>query len=156
MKKKMIAASRIAILASVFSLVLTAIAPSAHAQYSFYALNPCRVVDTRNANGVNGGPIMGSATTRNFAVRGVCGVPTSAKAVSLNLAVTGMNAGGFVTLWPSGQSQPTVSSINFTGTEPALANGAIVGLSTNAQDLSVYDGSNSAVHIIIDVTGYFQ
>jgi hypothetical protein len=156
MKNNMIAASRIAILASVFSLLLTALAPSAHAQYSFYALNPCRVVDTRNANGVNGGPIMGSGTTRSFAVRGVCGVPTSAKAVSLNLAVTGMTLGGYVTLWPSGITQPTISSINFAGTEPALANGAIVGLSTNAQDLSVFDGSNSAVHIIIDVTGYFQ
>jgi hypothetical protein len=156
MKKEIIAASRIAFLASMFSLVLTAIAPSAHAQYSYYALNPCRVVDTRNPNGVNGGPIVASGTLRSFAVRGVCGVPTSAKAISLNLAVTGMTAGGYVTLWPSGQTQPVVSSINFSGTEPALANGAIVGLSTNAQDLSAFDGSNSAVHLIIDVTGYFQ
>ena len=62
----------------------------------------------------------------------------------------------FITLWPSGQSQPVVSSLNFAGTEPALSNGAIVGLSTNVQDLSAYVGSNSAVHIIIDVTGYFQ
>ena len=154
--KKITAASRIVFLAGVFSLVLTAIAPSARAQYSYYALNPCRVVDTRNANGVDGGPILGSGSQRSFAVRGVCGVPMTAKAVSLNLAVTGMTAGGYVTLWPSGQSQPVVSSINFAGTEPALANGAIVGLSTNAQDLSVFDGSNSSVHIIIDVTGYFQ
>jgi len=154
--KKLTEASRIVFLVAVFSLVLTAVAPKASAQYSYYALNPCRVVDTRNANGVNGGPIMTSATQRSFAIRGVCGVPTSAKAVSFNLAVTSMTTGGFVTLWPSGQSQPTVSSINFTGTETALANGGIVGLSTNAQDLSVFDGSNSSIHIIIDVTGYFQ
>jgi hypothetical protein len=154
--KKIIAASRLAFLAGIFSLVLTAVAPRASAQYSYYALNPCRVVDTRNANGVDGGPILGSGAQRSFTVRGVCGVPTTAKAVSLNLAITGMNAGGYITLWPSGQTQPVVSSINFAGTEPALANGAIVGLSTNAQDLSVFDGSNSAVHIIIDVTGYFQ
>jgi len=154
--KKISAASPILFLAGVFSLVLTAVAPSAQAQYSYYALNPCRVVDTRNANGTNGGPVVASGTQRNFAVRGVCGVPMTAKAISLNLAITGMNAQGYVTLWPSGQSQPVVSSINFSGTEAALANGAIVGLSTNAQDLSAYDGSNSAVHIIIDVTGYFQ
>jgi hypothetical protein len=153
---KITAASRIVFLAGMFSLMLTAIAPSARAQYSYYALNPCRVVDTRNANGVDGGPILGSGSQRSFTVRGVCGVPTTAKAVSLNLAITGMTAGGYVTLWPSGLSQPVVSSINFSGTEPALANGAIVGLSTNAQDLSAFDGSNSAVHIIIDVTGYFQ
>ncbi|HSY52611.1 MAG TPA: hypothetical protein VLC46_27675 [Thermoanaerobaculia bacterium] len=154
--KNITVASRIAFLAGVFSLVLTAVAPSARAQYSYYALTPCRVVDTRNANGVDGGPILGSFSQRSFTVRGVCGVPTTAKAVSLNLAITGMTAGGFVTLWPSGLTRPVVSSINFSGTEPALSNGAIVGLSTNAQDLSVYDGSPSSVHIILDVTGYFQ
>ena len=56
--KKINAASRVLFLAGMFSLVLTAIAPSARAQYSYYALSPCRVVDTRNANGVNGGPIV--------------------------------------------------------------------------------------------------
>ena len=154
--KKLTAVSRTLFLAGMFSLVLTAVAPSARAQYSYFSLNPCRVVDTRNANGVNGGPVLGPAGQRSFAIRGSCGVPTTAKAVSLNLAVTGMTAGGYITLWPSGQSQPVVSSLNFAGTEPALSNGAIVGLSTNVQDLSAYVGSNSAVHIIIDVTGYFQ
>lgn len=153
---KITEASRIVFLSGLFSLVLTAVAPSAHAQYSYYALNPCRVVDTRNANGVDGGPIMGANSTRSFTIRGVCGVPTTAKAVSLNLAITGMTAGGYVTLWPSGLSEPVVSSINFSGTEPALANGAIVGLSTNAQDLSVFAASSASLHIIIDVTGYFQ
>jgi hypothetical protein len=45
--------------------------------------------------------------------------------------------------------------INFEATDPALANGVIVGLSTSAQDLSVYNNFG-AVHVIIDVTGYFQ
>jgi len=154
--KTITTASRLVFLSALFSLVLIGIAPRAHAQYSYFALNPCRVVDTRNANSVNGGPVVASSATRSFAIRGSCGVPATAKAVSLNLAVTGMTAGGFVTLWPSGQARPTVSSINFSGTESALANGAIVGLSTNTQDLSAFNGSNSNVHIIIDVTGYFQ
>jgi hypothetical protein len=47
-------------------------------------------------------------------------------------------------------------STSYSWSKPAPANGAIVGLSTNPQDLAVYDGSSSAVHIIIDVTGYFQ
>jgi hypothetical protein len=153
---KISAASRFVFLTTLVSLVMIGIAPRAHAQYSYFALNPCRVVDTRNANSVNGGSIVGSGAQRNFAIRGSCGVPTTARAVSLNLAVVGMTAQGFVTLWPSGLTRPTVSSINFSGSETALANGAIVGLSTNAQDLSAFDGSNSAVHIVIDVTGYLQ
>src|SRR5438034_995766 len=85
-------------------------------------------------------PPRGDGAQRNFTIGGSCGVPTTAKAVSLNLAVTGMTSGGFVTLWPSGLARPTVSSINVTGSETALANGAIDGLSTSSQDLSVYNG----------------
>lgn len=146
--------SRATFLASVFFLVLTVMTPKAEAQYSFYALTPCRVVDTRNANSVNGGPKLVSGR-RNFTVRGVCGVPSGAKAVSLNVAVTGATSNGYLTLWPSNLAQPTTATINFTTSDPALSNGAIVGVSTNAQDLAVYNATSS-VHLILDVTGYFQ
>jgi serine protease len=152
--KKLAAVSRLTFLGLLFSLGLIAAAPRAQAQYSYYALNPCRVVDTRNPNGVNGGPIL-TAGQRNFTVRGVCGVPTTAKAVTLNVAVTGATSSAYLTLFPSGQAVPNTATINFTTSDPALSNGAIVGLSTNAQDLAVYNASTS-VHLIIDVTGYFQ
>ncbi len=123
--------------------------------YQFFAVAPCRVVDTRNPAGTNGGPILGSNAQRDFAVRGNCGVPTSAKAVSLNVTITGATTSSFLTLWPSGGARPNVSTINFAQTDVALANGAIVGLSTASTDLSVYNNSGS-VHVILDVTGYFQ
>jgi hypothetical protein len=145
--------------ASKFVLLITIAvtgAVSASAQtgpYQFYAIPPCRVVDTRNPVSTNGGPIMGNNSRRDFAISGC--VPTSAKAVSLNVTVTGATTTSFLTLWPSGGTQPVVSTINFTQNDPALANGAIVGLSTNASDLSVYNSSGN-VHVILDVTGYFQ
>jgi len=148
-------ASRRALLISLFALATLSIAQSAHAQYSFFALNPCRVVDTRNPNGVNGGPALTGGQTRSFSIRGNCGVPTSAKAVSLNVTITGATSDGWLTLWPSGQTQPNTSTINFSVSDSALANGAIVGLSTNTQDLSVF-GVASSDHVILDVTGYFQ
>ena len=123
--------------------------------FQYYPLSPCRLVDTRNANSTNGGPIFGTNTTRNFTVRGLCGVPTSAKAVSLNVTVTGATAPSWLAVWPSGQTRPNVSMINFESSDPALANGIIVGLSTAAQDLSVYNNFGN-VHVIVDVTGYFQ
>src|SRR3977135_1307212 len=152
--KTISAFSRLVFAASLFTIVFVAFAPSAQAQYSYFALNPCRVVDTRNPNGVNGGPILATGQ-RNFTVRGVCGVPTTAKAVTLNVAITGASFAGYLTLWPSGQSQPNTATINFTPSDPALSNGAIVGLSTNAQDLAVFNAAGT-VHVIIDVTGYFQ
>ena len=140
----------------VLSTVLT-IGSDALAQgpYQYYPLTPCRVVDTRGANSTNGGPVFGSNSTRNFQIRGFCGVPTSAKAVSLNVTITQATQPSYLTVWPSGLTQPVVSMINFEASDPALANGIIVGLSTNTQDLSVYNSSGN-VHVIVDVTGYFQ
>ena len=75
--------------------------------------------------------------------------------MSLNVTITGATTASFLTLWPSGGARPVVSTINFTQSDPALANGAIVGLSTSAADLSVFN-SDGNVHVILDVTGYFQ
>ena len=71
------------------------------------------------------------------------------------MTITGVTQGSFLTVWPSGSARPVVSAINFSATDPALANGAIVGLSTNTNDLSVYNNFGN-VHVILDVTGYFQ
>ena len=117
--------------------------------FQFYAIAPCRAVDTR------GGPAVGQGVTRDFAIRGTCGVPTSAKAVSLNVTVVSPTQGSFLTLWPSGGARPNVSTINFASTDVSLGNGAIVAVSTAANDLSVFNCCGD-VHVILDVTGYFQ
>jgi hypothetical protein len=140
------------------TIVVSLTAVSAHAQsgpYQFFAVAPCRVVDTRNPTGTNGGPIVGANAQRDFAVRGNCGVPATAKAVSLNVTITGATTSSFLTLWPSGGARPVVSTINFTQNDVALANGTIVGLSVASTDLSVYNNAGN-VHVILDVTGYFQ
>lgn len=141
----------------VFGLVVLSVAPSLFAQtgpLQYYAVTPCRLVDTRNPAGINGGPALSTAT-RDFQVRGFCGVPVGAKAVSLNVTVTGASTSSWLTIWPSGTAKPFVSTINFDTSSPALANGAIVGVSTNTNDLSVANAIGS-VHVILDVTGYFM
>jgi hypothetical protein len=142
---------RLFLIAAAISLTATA----ASAQFSFFAINPCRVVDTRNPVSTNGGPILGPGTQRNFSVRGNCGVPSTAAAVSVNVTVANATTGSFVAMWPSGAARPNVSTINFTQNDPSLANGAIVGLGPATNDLSVFNSAGN-VHVIIDVTGYFQ
>jgi len=122
--------------------------------YQYYSITPCRVVDTRNAVSTNGGPSL-TTSPRSFQIRGNCGVPSTAKAVSLNITITNASTTSWLTLWPSGTSQPFVSTINFDQNSAALANGAIVGLSSNTTDLTVANAVG-AVHVILDVTGYFQ
>ena len=41
-----------------------------------------------------------------------CGIPATATAYSLNVAVVPAGALGFLTVWPSGQTQPVVSTLN--------------------------------------------
>lgn len=136
---------------------------SAAGPFQYFAVTPCRAVDTRNAVGTNGGPALNANTTRSFQIQGVCGVPVGAKAVSINVTVVSCavtTQGAFASFFPSGGSIPTVSTINFTNADLALANGAIVPLSTNATDLSVffnaYNLGSGTVHLVVDVTGYFQ
>ena len=56
-------------------------------------------------------------------------------------------------------SMPVVSTLNYTGSEGAVANGAIVPLGTDGSaQLSVQAGMGApgATNLILDVTGYFQ
>jgi serine protease len=140
-----------------FGILMSLVATGASAQsgpYQFYSLTPCRIVDTRNANSVNGGPSLGTAR-RDFVVKGNCGVPLSAKAVSLNITVTAASTNSWLTVWPAGQATPNTSAINFSQNDWSLANGVIVGVSSGSPDLSVQNAIG-VVAVIIDVTGYFQ
>jgi hypothetical protein len=118
----------------------------------FYPLTPCRLVDTRNANGPLGGPTLVAGSTREFPVRtGSCNLPSDAAAYSLNVTAVPQGSLPYLTIWPSGQSQPTASTLNApTGT--VTANGAIVPAGSNG-DVTVYVGGTSDV--VIDVNGYF-
>jgi hypothetical protein len=141
--------------ASLMLIALPAPLAQAAGPFQYHSLTPCRVADTRNITS----PILATGVVRNFSVQGVCGVPAGAKAVSINTTAVGPNGAGFLTLYPQGTAQPVVSNINFNAAEPALGNGAIVPLGAAAPDLSVFPFVNAGagtVHMVIDVTGYFQ
>lgn len=132
--------------------------------FQFHSVAPCRIVDTRNppntvgGGGGTGGPALSNAVSRDFPIQGQCGVPVGARAAVLNVTVAQPTQMGHLTIWPSGTTQPLVSTLNFDAGEPAIANGAIVPLSMNQSDLSVKPGlaASGTVQLILDVTGYFQ
>jgi hypothetical protein len=123
---------------------------------SFYTVTPCRVADTRNANGPYGGPALAPGPPRTFTVEGQCQIPPTAKAISINLTVTGPTSIGFLTLFPGGTTAPLASTINFRAGQ-TRANNAIVALGAGGT-MSVVDGqpSGNTTHFILDVNGYFQ
>jgi hypothetical protein len=124
----------------------------------FYTLPPCRLVDTRNAATPNGlsGPALQASSARTFTLTNVCGVPTTAKSISVNLTVTSPAAPGFVSLFPGDGIAPATSNINFS-TGQTRANNAVVLLATNGNgSIALLNGAAGTVHFILDVNGYFQ
>jgi hypothetical protein len=129
--------------------------------YSFYPLTPCRVVDTRNPVGPAGGPALAANAIRNFPITGSCGVPSTAKAASLNVTVVMPTDLGDLRIFPYQAPVPMASVINFGTADFALANGAMIPLAgIGGLDISVQTdmapGSSGHVHLVVDVTGYFQ
>jgi len=136
--------------------------------YQYYAVTPCRLVDTRNANGPQGGPALGGTTTRSFPIAGLCGLPTTAKAATLNVTTVATTGSGNLRIWNYGIPMPLVATMNFDAGEPAIANGAIVPLGpygpstpgdpTTNKSISAYlaIGSAYTADLVIDVTGYFE
>jgi len=157
--------SRITLLVSVLALALAAAANAqtptpTPAPLKFFAVTPCRLVDTRGATGTNGGPALAAGSPRNFQVTGLCGVPGTAQAATLNVTLVTPSKNGFLKIWPFNLAMPSVSTINAAAGEPAIANGAIVPLTTDPSfNVSVVYGTGTpggSAHCVIDVTGYFQ
>ena len=122
----------------------------------FHTLTPCRVVDTRNANGPDGGPALAANSERFFAMIGKCGIPSTAQAVALNITVTGSTSPGQVNVYPAGVSRPNTTTVAY-GTARTRANNALAGLGTGGA-ISVYctQPAGTSVHLIVDVSAYFE
>ena len=121
---------------------------------AFYPVTPCRMVDTRTANGDLGGPYLAAGVTRIFPLleASSCGVSAQVQAYSLNLtAVPRGSVMHWLTAWASGQAQPGVATLN-DPTATVLANAAIVPAGAGG-DIAVY--SLQDTDLVIDVNGYF-
>jgi hypothetical protein len=142
-------AVRTASLVTVGSLLL--LGPAAAAAVSppldYFTLIPCRVVDTRTA----GGPLV-AGFERTFPLAGTCGIPATATAVSINVAVVDPTAAGNVRLYPAGSPVPTASTINYAAGQ-TRTNNTIVGLGAGGA-LAAQCLPAGSTHLIVDVNGY--
>ncbi len=141
------------------ALAATVVTGRAEAQgYQYYAVTPCRIVDTRVANPFQPAPRNTTPTALpalyppstetwwpgpydplnpiGIKVRlaplydgtGSCGIPTTAAAVTLNSSIVNPNLIMYFTLWPTNASFPTVSNMIVGQGESISSNGAIVPL----------------------------
>jgi len=134
--------------------------PPAAGTLQFYPLPPCRVLDTRPptaggtfpTNSTFGSPSLNGGSGRSFPITSsACGAPASAAAYSLNVTVVPQGALGYVTAWPTGQTQPFVSTMNsYDGT--VLANAGVVPAGRGG---AVSFSASNTTDLVVDINGYF-
>jgi len=123
---------------------------------SFYTVNPCRLVDTRNPSGPLGGPSLGAGGLRVFTAIGSCGIPAGAKSLSVNVTVAAPTAAGFVGFYPGNAIPMGTSSLSFSAGQ-TRASSTMIKLSTDGLGtLAVQNGAPGNVDVILDLNGYFM
>jgi hypothetical protein len=130
------------------------LSPSNPTPLQFIPATPCRVVDTRNPDGTFGGPSMQANSVRDFPLSeadNLCGIPASAMAYSLNVTVVPVDRLGYLTIWPTGDALPTVSTMNSLDGR-IKANAAIVPAGVSGS-VGVY--VTDTTDVILDIDGYF-
>jgi hypothetical protein len=123
----------------------------------FYAVMPCRVIDTRGAAGPSGGPALAAGSAdRAFVLAGACSIPAGASAVSANVTVTAPGAPGNLAIYRGDGVLPGTSTINFSPGQ-TRANNVLLQLALDGTgSVKVHNGSAGSVHLVLDVNGYFQ
>jgi uncharacterized repeat protein (TIGR03803 family) len=134
---------------------LTQIVNPVPAALQFVPLTPCRVVDTRNQDGTFGGPPITGNTARSFPLfqsGNPCGIPSDAVAYSLNVTVVPITTLSYLTIWPTGEGQPTVSTLNSLDGR-IKANAVIIPAGTSNGSVSVF--VTNTTNVVLDINGYF-
>ena len=121
-------------------------------------VTPCRLVDTRNESPIQGGTYQSFSLPSSAQSGGAYGTCphfdlSSAQAYSLNVTLVPVNQHpvGYLTIWPTGETQPFVSLLNSDGR--VKANAAIVPAGIGGQ-LSVY--VTDTTDVLIDINAYFD
>jgi hypothetical protein len=121
---------------------------------AFYTVTPCRAFDSRIA--LAGGPApLGAGTTSKISIAGRCSIPSTATAVAINVTVTAPFGSGHLTFSTDDTARPVASTINYSAGQTRATNAVLRLGPTGALTVYVMQSSGD-VHVIIDVSGYFE
>ena len=122
----------------------------------FFVLSPCRILDTRDAVGVLGGPSIPAFSDRQFPASGICGIPSTAKSLVANLTVVNPPSSGFLRTYAGDVTLPVSTSVAFNAGS-VRGNNVVLRLSVNGGTVfAIRNDSNAPVDVILDVSGYFE
>ena len=124
---------------------------------AFSTLVPARLLETRPGLPTSDAQLQGiglraAGSTTQVQVTGRAGIPTAATSVAINVTITGAQAAGYATVYPCGPAPPNASNLNY-GAGSTVANLVLAKLGSGG---SVCVFTQSAAHIVVDVSGFFH
>ena len=117
----------------------------------FFSITPVRALDTRNGTGGFSAAV-GQGASIDLTIRGANGIPNTASAIVMNTTAVLPTGGSFLTVWPTGVTQPLASNLNFVPGD-IIPNLVQVGIGSNGK-VSLFNNAG-AVNLVADLTGYF-
>jgi PKD repeat protein len=121
---------------------------------AFVPLSPCQLFDSRVTPP---GVAAGIPRTVRIGGAGHCGIPVTAEAAALNLAVTSSSGAGNLRMYAADIAVPPTSALNYQPWTIPQANGALTALSLDAtRAVSLQLDVATVADVVLDTTGYFQ
>jgi hypothetical protein len=121
-------------------------APQGPGGLNLYAMTPCRVLDSRLPAGT---PPFSKPLNVNV-TGSSCGVPDTARAFVFNATVVPPGPLGFITMWPEGETQPVVATLN--AVDGAITNNMAIVPTTNGS-ITVFP--SNPTHLVLDIFGFY-
>ena len=115
---------------------------------SLYPTVPCRVIDTRKIR--NGQPFSGTLGPPVDVVDSACGIPSTARGYVFNATVVPAGVLGYLTLWPDGEGQPVVSTLN--AVDGAITSNMAIVPNVNGK-IDAY--AAGLTQLVLDISSYF-
>src|SRR6185437_9397747 len=120
---------------------------------AFVPVTPTRLYDSRKSAPLAS---FGTATLEPSVLDTQAQLPSTVAGYVYNLTATQPAAGGYLTVYPAGTTQPTASNLNFNAGETTsntafAAAGSANGVGAN----SFYNGSGGTAQFVVDLFGYF-
>lgn len=146
---------RFAVLSAVAMLSITMPILAQSRAMQFVPLAPCRVLDTRQSQN----PIQGGASQpfdlAALALTAHCPQTLNpGSAFSLNVTVVPHGFLGYLTIWPTGLPQPTISLMNSHDGRIKANAAIVVGGGNSHTSVSIF--VTDTADVILDVNGYFE
>jgi hypothetical protein len=117
----------------------------------FHTAIPCRLWDSRED-----GPVLSSGEVREIDVTGLCGIPDSAVALSLNVTAVQPSGTGQLVLGPGGEPVPPTSTVSFTAGRDRATNAILKISNSDVLKVAPSVAGGGTVHVVLDVNGWFE